>query len=273
MFCVIQEIRLKKPNIHGAWREYEVTDTHITMNGGTMHHYGYYPVDDAGKFERLHREAYRLLLHFSFRQDGKPRKRQYALCTVNWYDFATGCFSLYDWAGSRIERVAEAEGMDIDQIYNIVEEKISPLEKEIQKQYHKTEEYKSEQAREKLLKDYQKRRKEFAKQYGQPEAVYDNIFDIHGVLREPDYLDRLIQERKQEEERQREQWSSYYSQHQRTYSSGGFASAGGYTEADRIHLKEFYRLLSRKFHPDLNPDRDTTEAMKLINRLKEDWKL
>ncbi len=32
-------------------------------------------------------------------------------------------------------------------------------------------------------------------------------------------------------------------------------------------------MLSRKFHPDLNPDRDTTEAMKLVNRLKDDWGL
>ncbi len=274
MFCVIQEVQLKKPNTHGAWREYEVTDMHITMNGDTMHHYGYYPVDDAGKFERPHREAYRVSVHFSYRQGGKPRKRQYSLCIASWYDFADGYFSLYDWAGSRIERVAEAESVDIDQIYSIVEEKIKPLEKEIQKQFHKTEEYKAEKAREKLLKDYQKRKKEFAKQYGQQEAVYDNIFDIYGTLRDADYLTRLQREKQQEQAWQREQersWSSYSETGRRNYSS--FASTGGYSEADRTHLKEFYRLLSRKFHPDLNPDRDTTEAMKLVNRLKDDWGL
>ncbi len=219
MFVVIQEVRLKKPNSHGAWQEYEVTDTQTTMNGITTHHYGYFPIHDTSQFERPHREAYRVSLHFSYRQNGKPRKRQYSLCTVDWYPLAENLFSLYDWAGSRIERAAEAEGVDIDQIYNIVEEKIDPLEKMIQRQYHRTEEYNAEQERKKLMKDYQKRRKEFAKQYGQPEAVYDNIFDIHGVLRDPEYLDRLIQERKQEEERQREQWRSYYKQHQRTYSS------------------------------------------------------
>ncbi len=276
MFCVIQETQLKKPNTHGAWREYEVTDMQITMNGGTIHHYGYYPVDDAGKFERPHREAYRISLHFSYRQDGKPRKRQYSLCTVDWYDFADGCFTLYDWAGSKIERVADTEGVDIDHIYNIVEEKISPLEKEIKKQYHKTEEYKSVKAREKLLKDYQKRKKEFAKQYGQPEAVYDNIFDIHGTLRDADYLARLQREKQQEQAWQREQeraWSSYSETGRRTYSSSGFTSTGGYSEADRAHLKKFYRLLSQKFHPDVNPDHDTSEEMKLINRLKDDWGL
>ncbi len=84
---------------------------------------------------------------------------------------------------------------------------------------------------------------------------------------------RIQREQQREEERQREQWSSYSKTGRRNYSSSSFSSTGGYSEADRIHLKEFYRLLSRKFHPDLNPDRDTAEAMKLINRLKEDWRL
>ncbi len=245
------------------------------MGGAISHHYGYYPVCSAGRFERPHREAFRVSVHFSYRQDGKPKKRQYSLCTVSWYDFATGCFTLYDWAGSRIERVAEAESVDIDHIYDIVEKKISPLKKEIQKQFHKSEECKAEKAREKLLKYYQKRKKEFAKQYGQPETVYDNVYDVFGALRDADYLARLQRERQQQEQAwQREQersWSSYSETGRRNYSS--FASTGGYSEADRTHLKEFYRLLSRKFHPDLNPDRDTTEAMKLVNRLKDDWGL
>ncbi len=195
MFCVIQEIRLKKPNKNSAYKKYDVRDIQIKTNGTTVHHYGYYPVDDAGKFERPHKEAYRISLHFSYRQDGKPLKRQYSLCNVDWYTFAENLFSLYDWAGSRIERVAEVEGVDIDQIYNIVEAKISPLGKEIQKQFHKTEEYKTERTRKKLLKEYRKRKMEFAKQYGVLESVYDNIFDIHGVLRDADYLASLQRER------------------------------------------------------------------------------
>ena len=36
-------------------------------------------------------------------------------------------------------------------------------------------------------------------------------------------------------------------------------------------LKKFYRSLSKTYHPDLNPNEDTTEAMKLLNKLKEQW--
>ncbi len=269
MFCVIQEIRLKKPNTHGAWREYEVTDTQITTNGITTHHYGYFPVHDTSRFERPHREAYRISLHFSYRQDGKPRKRQYALCTVDWYTLAENWFSLYDWAGSRIECAAEAEGVSVDQIYNIVEEKIGPLEKEIQKQFHQTEEYKTERARKKLLKEYQKRKTAFAKQYSVSEDVYDCIFDIHGVLRDADYLARIQQ---REQERQNT-WRSYSGKGQHNYSSSSFTSTGGYTEGEKASLKEFYRILSKKFHPDLNPGRDTSAEMQLVNKLKEDWGL
>ena len=36
-------------------------------------------------------------------------------------------------------------------------------------------------------------------------------------------------------------------------------------------LKRFYRSLSKTYHPDLNPGKDTTAAMQLLNRLKETW--
>ncbi len=267
MFCVIQETKLKKQNPHGAWREYETTDMLITTNGTTVHHYGYYPVDDAGRFERPHKEAYRISLHFSYRKDGKPRKRQYSLCTVDWYTLAGGWFSLYDWAGSRIECAAEAEGVSVDQIYNIVEEKIGPLEKEIQKQFHQTEEYKTERARKKLLKEYQKRKTAFAKQYGVSEDIYDNVYDVHGTLRDADYLARM----QRQWQRKQNAWRSYSEKGQRNYSSSSFTRTGGYADGDKARLKEFYRILSKKFHPDLNPGRDTSAEMQLVNKLKEDW--
>ena len=36
-------------------------------------------------------------------------------------------------------------------------------------------------------------------------------------------------------------------------------------------LKEFYRKLSKLYHPDLNPDKDTTAQMQVLNKLKEHW--
>ena len=36
-------------------------------------------------------------------------------------------------------------------------------------------------------------------------------------------------------------------------------------------LKNFYRMLSKAYHPDSNPDKDTSEEMKMLNSLKDEW--
>ena len=42
-------------------------------------------------------------------------------------------------------------------------------------------------------------------------------------------------------------------------------------EDNKAMLKKFYRTLSKAYHPDSNPDKDTSEEMKLLNQLKSDW--
>jgi len=36
-------------------------------------------------------------------------------------------------------------------------------------------------------------------------------------------------------------------------------------------LRKFYMALSQMFHPDSNPNADTTKEMQFLNRLREDW--
>ncbi|NBI88472.1 hypothetical protein D3Z47_20730, partial [Lachnospiraceae bacterium] len=78
------------------------------------------------------------------------------------------------------------------------------------------------------------------------------------------------------ERRSREQSRSYYENFRSNYGgySGGSycgTAASNYNEADKVMLKKFYRALSKAFHPDSNPDKDTSEEMKMLNRLKSDW--
>ena len=115
-------------------------------------------------------------------------------------------------------------------------------------------------------------------------SEYDKIYDVFGILRNPEYLKKIkadYKARKEKERQARKERRSYYENfhgNYRDHSSGGGSSYGislhhNYTNEEQMLLKQFYRELSKKFHPDSNPDRDTSEHMKMLNRLKGEWGL
>lgn len=96
----------------------------------------------------------------------------------------------------------------------------------------------------------------FCKRYSVGGTDYDRCYDVFGVLRNKEYLAE-VKARKQAE---RERWRSYQESWRSTYSG-----------EEKAVLKEFYRKLSKLYHPDLNPDKDTTAQMRVLNKLKEQW--
>ena len=42
-------------------------------------------------------------------------------------------------------------------------------------------------------------------------------------------------------------------------------------EDNKAIFKQFYRTLSKIYHPDSNQGKDTSEEMKVLNQLKSDW--
>lgn len=46
-----------------------------------------------------------------------------------------------------------------------------------------------------------------------------------------------------------------------------------YTDEEKVILKQFYRVLAKKFHPDSNAGKDTTKQMALLNKLHGQWGL
>ena len=148
MFCVIQEIETKKPNKKGYAKELISDYMKISFNGEDTGHYYFYYGEE--RFERPIKKAYRISIHHSYRENGKVKKKQFVLCTANYYEFATDTFSLYDWCDSRIQRVAIELSADVDEIYDMVQTKISTLESEIQEEFSETEEYKVHEEHEKI---------------------------------------------------------------------------------------------------------------------------
>ena len=98
---------------------------------------------------------------------------------------------------------------------------------------------------------------------------FARCYDIFLTLKNKEYLEQLKAQHKARKRRYRESWGSTYGQ----YSGGSYSipTSSTYSEGETALLKKFCRSLSKTYHPDLNPDEDTTEAMKLLNKLKEQW--
>lgn len=268
MYCVIQTLQRKKSNPYGDYKKYEVSSMTISFPDGTSKtHYSYYPDYEAGRFERPRRESYRISIHESRREGGKVVKRQCAIATIGYYGLADG-FGLYDYIDSGISRAVNVFGVDYEILFSLVERKVQPLADKIQKEFRKSEEYKARRQREKIERAHQKAKKEFGKKYGVDPDEYDYCYNIFGELMEEEYLNKII--------RQQEARRSYREYRGSNYSGGGsrsysIPSVSTYNEDEAAILKQFYRSLSKAYHPDLNLGKDTTAEMQLLNKLKESW--
>ena len=132
MFCIIQEIITKRENPPGFPKRLEVTHYATYAEDGTEQiKWGYVYSDEC--FERPVKKSYKVSVHQSYRdRDGKPRKKEFVLFTVKYYDLATGEFDTYNWGAEKIEKVAAILGVSEEEIYKAVESKIRPLELELQ---------------------------------------------------------------------------------------------------------------------------------------------
>lgn len=279
MFCVIQEIPTRKPSM-GTPKRIEAYKFEWSVNGVDYCDYNWRYSDE--RFERPLKPSYRISIHQSYRENGKVKKKQFVICTARYYDMAENLFSIYDeWYSKKIMTIAAELSVEVDEIYDILDSKISPLEKKIQDEYRATEEYKTYIENQKILDEYRRRKAEFAEKYEVNQDEYDKCYDVFGELRNKDYLDKVKREysqRKEYEEKSRSYQREFYD----NYFKGAFEGSGGsyhtslcgnYTDSDKEILKRFYKTLSKVFHPDANPDADTSKEMQLLNQLKTEWRV
>lgn len=271
MYCVIQQVMLKKPNKYGAYKEIRAYQNQWRIAGDNR------PLSWAweytgGRFDRPHLEAFKITLHQSCREGGVVKKKQYSVCTMSYYDLCNDC----GWWGDCIvggdEALAGKVGITADELLNIIEAKVGPLRERLEAEFQQSAEYQTMQEHRRILDTHKAAVSAFCKKYGVEGEDYSRCYDVFGVLRNPDYLKQIKSEhkaRKQSERSYREQWRSTYEQ----YTSGSYSipSSSTYNDDDRAILKKFYKELSKRFHPDLNPGTDTTAQMQLLNRLKEQW--
>ena len=276
MFVTIQEIDVKRPS-KGNPKRLEVYESRFTMNGEEYCYYRYRKSSEC--FERPIRKAYRISVRESFRKDGKVRQKQVAICTIGYYDVIDFCEWVGDCVRGGLKVKADALGMTEGQLSDMIYEKWQPVVDQIKKEYMRTEECRVTEENNRIIREWSEKREAFAKKYGVNQDEYDKCYDVFGTLRNPVYLAKIksdYEARKRYEEKSWEYQRSYYDNFRSNYNNAGNSSYAGtfssnYTDDDKAILKQFYRALSKKFHPDANPDMDTSKQMQLLNRLKSDW--
>lgn len=272
MYCVIQEVRRKKPDPYGEQLEIRAYQNQCRLDESKPYTWTYEYSEE--RFERPRLEAYKISIHQSFREGGVVRKHQYPIRTMSYYDIVE--YGLYDCADSRIQATADNLGMDAAELYEIIEAKLDPLRERLEADFHQSAEYQAKQEHQRIVDAHRKARSAFSERYGVDGDEYDRCYDVFGVLRNKEYLAKIKADRKAWKQAEQARWSSYRESWSGTYSegsSGGYSvpARSTYTEEEMAILKRFYRSLSKTYHPDLNPGKDTTAAMQLLNRLKETW--
>lgn len=291
MFCVIQEIERKKQPHPGYSKELVSEYMQMTINGEDCSHWWHHYSNE--KFERTIKTAYKISIHKSKRIGSKVHKKQFVICTIGFYELADGFYNWYDYCESKIQKIADELSIPVESIYNEVDKKLEPIKEKAIEIFMQTEEYKTHEEHERITTVYAAKKVQFNEKYGfsPKDDEYDQCYDVFGVLQNPERLKQIekqYQERIEYEKQSRSYWksysgnysngreSSYYDSSSSNYnnyqeSSYCKTSYSNYNDTEKEQLKQFYRVLSRKYHPDSNPDTDTSSQMQLINKLKEQW--
>ena len=127
MYCVIQEVKLKKPDIEGASKYIEP----YTWSCGNDVHHSYRMSNE--QFKRNIKKAYKISIHHSYRENGKVKKKQWVICTIGHYYI----IDYGNWIGDccRLEDKLEAIGISEEKLCDLVYAKLDPLTEKIENEY------------------------------------------------------------------------------------------------------------------------------------------
>lgn len=265
MYCVIQEIELKKKNTSGAFKELKVSELRWSSNGEENVTYNY--TYGGGRFERPIKKAYKITVHHSYREDGKVKKKQWTLGTMGYYDIATDCYYIGDCCN--MEKKADSMGITEDELFRIIAVKIDTLIIQVKKEFQQTEEFKVSQKHKKIINEYLQAKNDFEKIYGS--NTYDYCYDIFGELRNKEMLDNIKKQYEAAQEQKRSYYDNFKSNYNSNYDFSSYFNTkqNNYTDKEKDYLKKIYRAAAMKLHPDVI--KDDGEGMKFLNNLKEEW--
>lgn len=267
MYCVIQKIKNKKLRNKGAAKGIEVTQTTWGSNNqDSQTFYGYIYTEE--RFERPLRESYKVSIHKSYRENGKVKKKQWVICTMDYYSIAEGWTWVGDHAMGLSDKLQDI-GITEDELWDMVYVKLQPIIDTVKAEFEATEEFKVSEEYRSKIKEYIKVKVEFEKKYG--DNTYDYCYDVFGELRNEDYLSKLKANYEAQQKYSGYSDSSYSNYSNYDFSSYFKANKSIYTEEEKEYLKVIYKAAALKLHPDIK--KDNGEGMKFLNKLKEEWEI
>lgn len=268
MYCVIQEVELKKENTNGAYKELEVYTNKYIINNIETVWYGYSFVGE--RFKRPIRKAYKVSIHKSYRENGKVKKRQWVIGTMDYYSIATNSCWIGDCVtSSKLDKLLNDIEISEDELWELIDKKLDPLIDKIQKEFQETEEYLTNKKHSEIIDKYIKDKEKFESIYG--EDTYNKCYDVFGALRNSELLESIKRQYEEDKAYQRSYYENYKSNYNSYNSYGSYHSnkCSTYNEEDKDKYKKIYKTLAKAYHPDIA--KDDGEMMKLVNQLKEEW--
>lgn len=267
MFCVIQEVELKKEDKFGYHKNIIVES--FKFNDNIKYYYRY----SDERFTRKIKKAYKITIHESYRENGKVKKKQYCIATMEYYSMVTCTSNIFDYMSyEKKDMLLEKLKITEEQLIDIVYKKLDPLIEKITKDFEKTEEYLINKRNKDIIKTYQEKKTTFEKKYGTD--TYDYCYDVFGKLRNSELLEKIKKQYEAKEKQRSSYYESYKSNYNNNYkynSSYSNLNQSNYNEEEKKHLKKIYKVLALHFHPD--KETGDSEIMKTVNKLKEDWGL
>ena len=187
MYCVIQELKLKRADTGGAYNQIAVFINPFGTRDIPQYGYG-----DAGeKFERPIKKAYKISIHESKRIDGVVTKNQFVVTTVNYYTLALDWFALGEY-NDKITDIATALNVDTAAVYDVVDAKITPLQKRIQAEFEQTEEFITKMKHKEIINRYKEEKALFSQKYRCSEMEYDYCYNVFGELMNESHLEKIV---------------------------------------------------------------------------------
>jgi len=221
-------------------------------NGQTGKTYTYRMSNE--RYERPINKAYSISL---------CKDETYSLCVIHYYDLVD--YDLEDCIGES----------KIDEIWSIIKSEVRPLQERILNEYQQTEEYLARKHHQEVLKEYRRAKEDFQKEYGIAASEYDRCYNVFGELMNSEYLNQLnqiLEERINLKKNSKKYRKYAYQENFNNYYNSS-SNSSEFNDDEREMLGKFYKILAKKYHPDSNPDMDTTSEILLINKLKKSWRV